>query len=404
MTVIMKDIHAEAFAGAVPEGIVPTPFHDRLAPLSKAKRWTGWAGYISPLVLDTLEFEYFAIRNQATLFDISPMHKYRISGPDAARVVNRLITRNAEKIGIGRVGYAMWCDEEGMVIDDGTVFRFGENDWRLCCQEPQYSWLLDVAWGFDVDISDESEEIAALSLQGPTSFSVLQAAGLGAAGNMNPFDLTEIEKDLWISRTGFTGDLGYEIWMPASTALEIWDRLWGPGQTWGLRAIGYEALNIARLEAGFIAAGADFQPVHIAQRLGRGRTPMELGFGRMVDFEKGHFNGRRALLEQMKKGPRYQLVRLDIDGFEPADDALIYYRGKKEVGHVTSAAWSPTTKRNIALAELKAPFGVEKFEDLWAEIFVNHEGVWDRRMKRISFIKGPFFKNARARATPPAAF
>ncbi|MFT7594451.1 MAG: aminomethyltransferase, partial [Paracoccaceae bacterium] len=123
-------------AAAVPMGLIETPFYSRLAALSRAKSWIGWAGYISPLELDTVEFEYFAIRNQATLFDISPMHKYRITGPDALAVVNRLITRDIRKVRDGRVGYAMWCDEDGMLIDDGTVFRFSQTDFRLCCQEP----------------------------------------------------------------------------------------------------------------------------------------------------------------------------------------------------------------------------------------------------------------------------
>ena len=280
----------------VPIGVIETPFQPRLEALSTAKSWTNWAGYISPLTLDTVEFEYFAIRNQTTLFDISPMHKYRVTGPDALTVMNRLVTRNVAKLRDGRVGYAMWCDEEGMLIDDGTIFRYSETDFRLCCQETMYTWLLDTAWGFDVEIRDESHDIAALSLQGPTSFSLLQDAGLGAVADMKPFDWREIEPDLWISRTGFTGDLGYELWVPNDKALALWDRLWGAGDHWGVRAIGFEALNICRIEAGFIAAGVDFQPVHMAVRLGRGRSPLELGFGKMVAFDKGHFNGRRALM------------------------------------------------------------------------------------------------------------
>ncbi len=180
---------------SVPIGLIPGPFHDRLEALSRAKAWMDWAGYISPAVLDTTEFEYFAIRNQATLFDISPMHKYRITGPDAQAMVNRLVTRDVTRIGDGRVGYVMWCDEEGMLIDDGTLFRFSETDFRLCCQEPMYSWLLDAAWGFDVEIVDESHTIAALSLQGPTSWSVLKDAGFDVA-DMKPFDLREVDARL----------------------------------------------------------------------------------------------------------------------------------------------------------------------------------------------------------------
>ncbi len=388
----------------VPIGLIETPFQQRLEALSTAKSWTNWAGYVSPATLDTVEFEYFAIRNQTTLFDISPMHKYRISGPDALEVVNRLVTRDAAKLRDGRVGYVLWCDEEGMVIDDGTLFRYSETEFRLCCQEPMYTWLLDTAWGFDSEIADESQDIAALSLQGPTSFSLLQDAGLGDVAEMKPFDWREIEPDLWVSRTGFTGDLGYELWVPNGNALDLWDRLWASGSHWGLKAIGFEALNICRIEAGFVAAGFDFQPVHTAMRLRRGRSPLELGFAKMLDFTKGHFNGRRALLKQRQTGLRYHLRKIDIGGFKPADGALIYHKKKKEVGHVTSGVWSPTTKRNIALAEFKAPFGEGITDDLWAEVYVNEEGQWDKRLVPVTIEDKPFFTNSRARATPPRPF
>jgi aminomethyltransferase len=390
-------------AQCVPIGLIDGPFQARLAALSRAKSWVGWAGYVSAEMLDTLEFEYFAIRNQATLFDISPMHKYRITGPDALTVVNRLVTRDAGKIGVGRVGYALWCDEQGMVIDDGTLFRFAENDFRLCCQEPMFGWLLDTAWGFEAAITDESDTVAGLSLQGPTAFSVLCDAGLDVA-HLRPFDMAEIQSGLMMSRTGFTGDLGYELWMAPDKALALWDRLWDGGTNWGLRAIGNAALNIARVEAGFIAAGRDFQPVHSAMRLHRGRTPMELGFARMVDFGKGHFNGRRALLDHQKKGPRTMLAKIDIGGFKPAQGALLYHRKKREVGFVTSGLWSPTTKRNIALAEFQAPFGVTRTDNLWAEIYTEKEGKWTHRLVPVTIETKPFFSNPRARATPPGPY
>lgn len=393
-----------AIAPSVPRGLIDGPFHPRLQDLSLARSWAGWAGVASPLVLDTVEFEYFAIRNQATLFDISPMKKYRIAGPDALAMLNRLVTRDLRPLRAGRVAYAMWCDEEGMVIDDGTLFCAGPDDYRLCCQEPMFGWLNDAAWGFDVTVEDVSDSIAALSLQGPTAFSVLEAAGLGALADLRPFDWREAEPGLAISRTGFTGDLGYELWVPRDRALALWDRLWEAGRDWGLRAIGSQALDLARIEAGFIAAGAEFQPVHAAMRLHRGRTPFELGFARMVDFDKGHFNGRRALLRQRETGPRTHLVRLDIGGFKPAQGALIYHRKKTEAGFVTSGVWSPTAKRNIALAELKAPYGGRITENLWAEIYVQQEGRWERRLVPVRIVADPFFRNDRARVTPPRPF
>jgi aminomethyltransferase len=388
----------------VARGLVPSPFDARLRPLNLHQDWMPWAGTLSPRRFDSVEAEYFAIRNQATLFDISPMHKYRIAGKDAERVMNRLITRDARKIAPGRVGYTLWCDEDGFVIDDGTLFRFGQDDFRLCCQEPQFGWLHDVAWGFDVAIEDESEEIAGLSLQGPTSFALLEAAGLGQAARLRPFDVAELEPGLTVSRTGFTGDLGYELWMPAGQALAVWDRLWAAGRDYGLRPIGYAALDLARIEAGFVVCGTDFKSIHAALRPSRGRTPFELGAGRLVDFDKGHFNGRRALLRHAKAGPRYQLVGLEIAGNKAPLNAYVYHRKKKEAGHVTSALWSPTCKRNIALAMLKAPYGVDVTRDLWVEIYYDKEGKWERIMAPAEIVERPFFRHPRRSATPPARF
>lgn len=380
-------------------GFVPGPVHARLEEQSRARGWYGWAGYAAPSVLDSVEFEYFALRNQASLFDISPMHKYRITGARAAAMLNRMVTRDARKIAVGRVGYTLWCDEEGHVIDDGTLFRLGEDDWRLCCQEPMLSWLDDAAWGYDVAITDESQSVAGLALQGPTSFAILEAAGFDLA-NLKPFGLTMPEPGLTISRTGFTGDLGYELWCDWDAALTLWDRLWEAGAHRGLRAIGYEAVNIARIEAGFLTAGVDFQPVHATERLHRGLTPFELSLGRMVDFEKGHFNGRRALLAK-RRTPRSLLMKLDVEGFKPAIGSLIYDRRKREVGQITSAAWSPTAKRNIALAHIRMPHATRRPMTLSAEIYTLEEGRWETRLVRLAPVKSAFYAPPRARATPP---
>lgn len=400
----MNPAQSKAKPAMVPQGAIKTPFHHKFEALSHGQNWGNWSGYLYATVLKNVEVEYFAIRNRATLFDISPMCKYRVTGPDAVNMMNRLLVRDVAKIRVGRVGYALWCDEEGMVIDDGTVFRFGENDFLLLCQEHMFSWLHDCAWGFDAAISDETTALCGLALQGPTSFSVLKAAGLGSVAEMKPFDLREVEPGLWISRTGYTGDLGYELLLDPVQAIPLWDRLWAAGEDWGLIGIGVDALKIARLEVGFLAPGQDFQSVHVASRVGRGRTPFEIGFGKLVDFSKGHFNGRRALLKHQKKGPRFHLVHLDIAGKEPAHDSMIYIGRNKTVGHVTSAVWSPTAKRNIALAELKAPYGGAIRDGLWAEIYVNKEGVWQRRKEEVRVIDGPFFSNPRSRKTPPMAF
>ncbi|WP_170482781.1 MULTISPECIES: aminomethyltransferase family protein [unclassified Ruegeria] len=380
-------------------GLIPGPFHKKLEEQNRAQNWYDWAGYAAPGLLDSVEFEYFALRNQASLFDISPMHKYRLTGPDTTAMLNRLVTRDVRKISVGRVGYAVWCDEEGMVIDDGTLFHLGDNDWRLCCQEQMLTWLLDAAWGFDVSVVDETHSVAGLSLQGPTSYAVLEAAGLDVS-KLKPFDLAQIDHSLMISRTGFTGDLGYELWCDWGKAEALWDRIWKGGEHQGLRAIGYEAVNLARIEAGFLTAGVDFQPVHATERLHRGQTPFELGLGRLVDFNKGHFNGRRELLSK-REAPKSLLMRFDVEGFKPSEGSLIYNRRKKEIGHITSGIWSPTAKRNIALAHVRMP-DAGRSSGWKAEIYTLQEGKWRTRMARLTPVTKAFFAPPRARATPPA--
>jgi aminomethyltransferase len=396
------EIAAAEAPAATPRGLRPSPLDARLVALNVARGWMNWAGCAAPTRLDSVEGEYFAIRNQASLFDVSPMRKYRVTGPDALAVMNRLVTRDLATLKPGRVAYAAWVDEDGFVIDDGTVFRFGARDFRLCCQERMFSWLHEIAWGFDAAIEDESEAVAGLAVQGPTAFSVLRAAGI-EVGGLTPFGLAEPEPGLTVSRTGFTGDLGYELWVDADRALALWDRLTEAGAGWGLRPIGWEALDVARLEAGFLVAGVDYQPIHRALRPSRGRTPFELGLGWLVDLGKPHFNGRRALLAHAARGPRFALAAIDVTGSKPARDALVYARGR-EAGHVTSAVWSPTAKRNIGYAELRAPAALSPRDRLDVEIYLDKEGKWARIMAPLTRVERPFLRLPRARATPPAPF
>lgn len=388
-----------------PSGLLPTPFGPRLHALSRTGDWLGWGGWLAPGALEDAAQEYFAIRNTAALIDISPMRKYRIEGPDAARVADRLVTRKVADMAPGRVAYCLWCDEDGFVIDDGTLFRLSPDSFRLCCQERQLGWLTDIAWGFDAQIRDETAEVAALALQGPTSFAVLEAAGLDVAA-LRPFDLSTPEPGLMVSRTGFTGDLGYELWMPPSDALALWGRLMEAGRPHGLRAAGMTALDIARIEAGFPQCMTEFQSIHAVLRPNRGRTPYELGLGRLVHFDKPHFNGRRALLQLADQTPRRSLVMLDVEGSRPACSALVYRRtlGRwREVGHVTSAIWAPTAKRNIAFAEIEtAAIAAAGGARLAAEIYLYKEGKWERRMARAIPTKRAVFRPARARVVPPA--
>jgi len=388
--------------------LLQTPFHERARALSQTDSFIPWAGYTTVDVFTTVEQEYFAIRNAATLYDLTPMVKYRIAGPDALAYLNRLVTRDLAKLKPGRVAYCVWCDGNGQVLDDGTVFRIAEAEYRLCTAERQIDWLLDSAIGFDVEISEITDQIAALALQGPTSCAILKNAGLAGIERLKPFELGHFALDrssLMVSRTGFTGDLGYELWMSPSAALPVWDALMEAGRSRGIRAIGSQALNVARIEAGFLSPKVDFLSAQQTIRTGRDRSPLELGLGWMVDFDKGHFNGRRALLAERARGPRRQLVGLDIAGNKPAHNALLYAqeRGKREVGSVTSATWSPTCKRNIALAMVDAPY-FSPGSTVWADIYLNRELVWERRMCRARVVERPFFAPERRRATPPGDF
>ncbi len=386
-----------------------TPFQPRLEALNLQESWYDWAGYKAPTALWDEELEYFAIRSQAAVFDISPMVKYRIDGFGAESFLDRLTLRDVSKLRAGRVHYTAWCDDEGHVLDDGTLFRLAGTRFRLCCQERHLPWLLDSAVGFEVEIEEETESIAGLALQGPTSWSVLDAAGFAGVDTLKLFDIASFPHDageVTISRTGFTGDLGYELFVNAPAALSLWDRLFEAGKPFGIRAIGYAALNRARIEAGLIVANTDFTTAEHAIRQDRVRMPDEIGLSFMIDSKKtAHYNGRPAIAKSRAgAGPAHILVGLEIEGNIPAEHAIVYHRGKREVGLVSAAIWSPTGKRNIALASLERPYGDTIVDDLWVEIYAMRELRYSRIMKRARIAPRPFVKLDRRTANPPGRF
>jgi len=394
--------------------LLKTPFHERARELSQLDSFVPWAGYSTVDVFTSVEQEYFAIRNASSLYDLTPMVKYRISGADALRFLNRLVTRDIRKVGPGRVAYAVWCDDAGHLIDDGTVFCIAPNEYRLCTGERQLDWLRASAIGFDVEIREVTEDVAALAVQGPTSAKLLKAVGLAGVERLKPFGHGEFTMPggagagaipMMVSRTGFTGDLGYELWMQPADAEAVWDALMEVGRTRAVRPVGSRALNMARIEAGFVLPNLDFVSAAHTLYLGTERSPLELGLAWLVDFNKGHFTGRRALLAEQARGPRRRLVGLDIEGTKPAHNALLYSArsGKKEAGSVTSATWSPTCKRNLALAMVEAPY-IATGSTVWAEIYLNRELVWERRMVRARVVERPFYAPQRRHATPPADF
>jgi aminomethyltransferase len=394
----------------VPQGRLRSPFYSRLEKLDRLNAWHEWKGYTSADALYDADLEYFAIRNSTGVFDLTPMTKYRIKGPDSLAFVDRLVTRDMTKIKPGRVAYAVWCNDRGQVIDDGTLFHLREGEYRLCSQERHLAWLRAAAIGMDVSIDEETDEIAALAVQGPTSYSVMQNLGLEGIADLKPFGLMHFDfegTELMVSRTGFTGDLGYELWIAKPKAEPLWDALFEAGRLHGIRAIGTHALDLARIEAGFLTAGVDFLPADATVRSGRARSPFELGLDWLVDFTKPNFNGRRALAEEKRRGSTWQLVKLGIEGNKPAHHSYIYRKARggrrQQIGFITSACWSPVCKQNIALGTVHAPHG-EPGNELLVEIYYQREMHWSRVMAKASVVAKPFWDPPRRRATPPGPF
>ncbi len=393
----------------VHQGRLESPFYSRLKALDTVNEWHQWKGYTAANELYCSDTEYFAIRNATAVFDLTPMTKYRITGPDALAYLDRLVTRDMSKVAPGRVAYSVWCDDEGQVIDDGTIFHLRESEYRLCSQERHFGWLQAATIGFDVDVVHETEDVAALAVQGPTSYSTLAGLGFRGLDALKPFGLMHVDfqgSELMISRTGFTGDLGYELWIEPDKAGALWDALFEAGKLFGIRPIGTIALEMARIEAGFIAVYEEFLPADETVRAGRSRSPFELGLGWLVDFKKPNFNGRRALAEEKRNGSTWQLVKLDIEGNKPAHHSYIFpkeKRNKGDIGFITSAVWSPVCKKNIALGTVRAPHG-KPGDTLWVEIYYQREMHWSRVMAEATVEDKPFWFPARRSATPPGPF
>jgi glycine cleavage system T protein (aminomethyltransferase) len=357
---------------------VGTAFHPRTAPLNRKLQWREWSGYLTASSYhDSHEIEYNAIREAAALIDVSPLYKYAVSGPESTRLVDRVITRDASKLAVGRVYYTSWCNEQGRVVDDGTVARLDERTYRWTAADPSLRWLRMNASRLEVEIEDVSERVAALAVQGPLSRDVLEEATGTSWGDLAYFGrrasrVGSISVD--VSRTGYTGDLGYEVWVDSADAVELWDALVRAGRAYGVRPAGMLALDVARIEAGLILIEADFDSVRRALIPEQSWSPFELGIlGRFVDFGKhAEFVGRRALeREQAQGGPPRRLVGLELEwesleglyrakGLMPAleqaasrDPLPLYARGR-QVGKATSITWSPILKQVVALASVRA--------------------------------------------------
>ena len=385
-----------------------TPFYKKQKELDFVNQWHRWQEYTVPDVLNDVTVEYFAIRNSASVFDITPMSKYKIHGPDALDFMNRLLPRDMTQLNVGRVAYTVWCDDQGMVIDDGTVFRIAEDEYWLCAQERQLEILKRNAIGFDIEYQEITDDVAALSFQGPVTCKILKNAGFTGIEKLKMFDLKFFDfpgGKIMISRSGYTGDLGYELWVDNSQAEAIWDTLFEAGKHYNVCAIGLDALEVARVEAGLIAAGIEFSPANETIRPGHAKSPYELGLGWLVKLDKSAvFNGRRALIKEKQHGSRYRFVRLDVDGNKTASNAYLFdSENGKNIGYVSSAAWAPTAKKNIALGFVDMPHG-KPGDQIWAEIYYMKELKWNTRWAKCTVMKEPAWNPPRKTLTPPADF
>ena len=393
---------------------IGTPFHTRTFALCESLNYRNWSGYYAVSVYGSHhEHEYNAIRNAAALIDVSPLFKYRITGGDAARLLDRMVTRDVTKLAIGQVYYTPWCDAEGKVVDDGTISRLDEGTYRLTSAESSWRWLHMNAVGMEVGVEDVSESLGALSLQGPLSRAILEQVSPAALAALKYFRLahtTVRDLPVTISRTGYTGDLGYEIWIEAARAPELWDALIAAGTPYGIVPAGVWALDLARIEAGLIMLEVDYYSAHHALIEAQKSSPYEINLGWTVSASKGPFNGRRALRAERSREPEWAFVGIEVEWesierlfaehrLPPHLSNIAWrasapiYRGGHQVGYASSGCWSPLLKKSLALAHVRAPHFAPGTR-VQIEITVEHQ----RRQADAVVKKLPFFDPERKRA------
>jgi aminomethyltransferase len=395
---------------------IGTAFHPRTASLNRKMQWREWSGYFAASqYADAIDIEYNAIREAAALIDVTPLFKYRVSGPDSTRLIDRVITRDATKLQVDQVYYTCWCDEDGKVVDDGTIARLDETTYRWTAADPSLRWFRMNASGLDVDIEEISEQLAALALQGPASRDVLEVLTGKTFSDLRYFRrragrVRDMAVD--VSRTGYTGDLGYELWVDANRAVDLWDAVMECGRPYEVRPAGMLALDVVRVEAGLILLEVDYTSSRHAMIPEQSFSPFELGIlGHFTRFDKGDYVGKRALeAERAAGGPARRLVGLEIGwaGIEDlyasqnlppvlsphtSRDAVPVYSGRRQVGKATSTTWSPILKKAIALASVSKEFA-EDGTDLLVEWTV------EARRGRVSarVVPLPFFDPPRKRA------
>jgi aminomethyltransferase len=395
---------------------IGTAFHERTFPLCHSLNYREWSGYYTVSVYEVHhEHEYNAIRNACAMIDITPLYKYRVTGKDATKLVNRVITRDINKVKVGQVIYCCWCDEDGKVIDDGTISRLGENVYRWTAADPSLRWFKQNGLNMDVQIEDISEKTAALALQGPTSGSLLKVTAEADIANLKYFRVTSGKINgvpVDISRTGYTGDLGYEIWVPWNDAVKVWDALMMKGKQFDIHAAGMLALDVARVEAGLLLIEVDYTSSKKALIPSQKYSPFELGFAKMVHLDKENFVGKSALQRDAKNGVPRQLVGLEVDwveveeqhdrfGLTPAAPAqasrvaVPVYSGSKHIGKATTTTFSPLLKKLIALASVDTAYSTPGTK-LQMELTIEAQ----RLKTTATVVKLPFFHPGRKTAVP----
>ena len=393
-----------------------SPFFERTSKLNESQEWRRWSGYLSATNYElTHENEYFAIRTKAALLDISPLKKYLIDGPDASNLLDRLVTRNIQICKVGQVMYTPWCDENGKVIDDGTVQRLSESKYRITSAEPNLDWINHIATGMNVNILDDSETTAALALQGPNSRKILNSISGTSLNDLKFFYMMDTNfngKRVSISRTGYTGDLGYEIWINQEDALTIWDLLLDKGKSYGITPTGLHALDISRIEAGLILLDVDYVSSRHAIIESRKSSPFELGLGWAVKMNKNDFIGKNALKKELDRGPEWKFVGIEIEwsdleehyrrvGLAPGLPSTAWrtstplYYNSEQIGYATSGTWSPILKKYIALAHVKTEYSdLDTILDF--EIKIEHF----KKTTTARIVNTPFFNPERKRSCP----
>jgi aminomethyltransferase len=394
---------------------IGTPFHPRTSELCTSLFYKDWAGYYTVCSYDTThDREYYALRNAAGLIDVSPLFKYEVFGKDATEFLSRVMVKDVSKLKVGQCAYLCWCDDYGKVLDDGTVFRLDDTHYRVAAAEPTYSWLVRQSRRFDVTIEDSSTRYGTLSLQGPTSRDVLKNASDADLDNLRYFTLTKAkldDVDVVISRTGYTGDLGYEVWVESDQAIKVYDAIMAAGRDFRIQPVGLDAMDITRIEAGYIMNGVDYFSANSCLIESRKSTPYEIGLGWAVDLDRAPFIGQAALKAEKARGPEWASVGLVYDwpaferlfgefGLPPElpggawRSALPLYNEKgKQVGQATSGAWSAILKDNLALATVKAEHA-KPGTVLQIEVTVEYE----RRRVPAVVTKTPFFDPPRKKA------